>query len=297
MTRFGILLLMREEELGIRCADLLKEMGFPCGRMPVHEGSTMALVLDWVAREQPGLVLCEFEMPPLSAFEVLRALRVFGGRVAVAALAHDRLGANEFLWEGGAAHVIRQLGALPQELDEVLRQVEAYRRRQGGIRNRVVDFLATLNDEAEFRRFAIRLFHGLDYRDVHATHGIGESGKDIVFFEENHLGEREYVGVQAKIGDIHASVSKRGNVTELWLQTLEAFNCPVLDLGEEHFLDKVVLLTAGEFTEPARTKLRGLLRPTKYDKRIYMWGRDKIADLVATYVPRLDFSAIEAPHR
>jgi CheY-like chemotaxis protein len=289
MPGTGVLVLTKEADFGASCAEVFAAMGYECRSMIADAGFSMAALVDQLATGEQRLVLCESKMPSLTALSVLRAVRALPSRVAVAALdvAYDRKAHSAFMGEGGAAYVVLQED-LKQVIDDVWLQVNGYQERKGVSRNRIVDFLSALTDEALFRRFAIRLFHELNYREVRETHGVGEAGKDIVFYEQNRLGELEFVAVQVKVGDIHANVARPGNVSALWLQVMEAFTSPVRFGGEEHLLDKLVLLTSGDFTEPARAQLRDFLQANKYQKRVYMWGREKIADLVAEHAPAVE---------
>lgn len=289
----NVLVLTKEEELGARCAEVLRLRGCTCHQMTINADFSTASLIETLTRWWQDVVLCEFRMSPYSAFGVLRDLRAasLSSRIAVAALAYDEERRNEFLWQGGAAYAVLQPGSsdLRDVLDDAWRQLSSYQGSKGRRRNEILDYLRTVTDEAVFRQFIIKFFNELNYREAREAHGTSEAGKDLVFYEQNHLGEKEFVGVQAKIGDIHAKVSRSRNVTALWLQTVEALNSRVRFGGESHFLDKYVVLTSGEFNESARTKMEDFLSPTKYDKRIYLWGREKIADVIVEHAPSLDY--------
>lgn len=289
MAISSVLVLTKEEELGARCTEVLAALGYACYRMTADKSFSMPALLDKLSTGEYQLLLCEFRISPWTALEVLRAVNALPSRVAVAAIdqTYDEDRHSTFRGEGGAAYVVLKPD-LQRVIGHVWEQVNGYQGKKVLSRNQIIDFLSTVNnDEALFRRFAIRLFRELKYREVRETHGTGEAGKDIVFYEQNRLGEFEFVAVQVKVGDIHANVARPGNVTALWLQTVEAFNSPLRFGGEEHFLDKLVLMTSGDFTEPARAKLRDFLHCNKYQKRVYMWGREKIAE-VAEFAPSLN---------
>ena len=295
MALGGVLVLTKEEELGSRCSDVLASKGYACHRMMANDGFSTAALVEKLIRDELELVVCEFRMSPLTALNLLRDLRAasLSSRVAVATLAQNRDddGRNEFLSEGGAAHVALQPGQLdlPEVIEDALRQVASYRRRKTLRRNEITDYLCSVNDEKLFRRFAVRLFHACNYREVRETHGPDEAGKDLVFYEQNRLGELEYVGVQVKVCDIHASVSRPGNVTTLWLQVVEALNCPARHNGRTNFLDKYVVMTSGQINNHAYAKMDGFLRSTQHTKRIYFWGREKIADVIVEHAPLFNY--------
>jgi len=118
-------------------------------------------------------------------------------------------------------------------------------------------------------------------------HGALERGKDIVFYETNKLGFKEFVGVQVKMGDLKAAVKGSQHVTGLWYQALQALNHPVSYAGQEHFLDKFVILVSGTINPWAEEQTRDFLRKNKYDKRVFCLGREEIADLIVNGCPAL----------
>jgi hypothetical protein len=311
MAGSGVLVLTKEEELGARCAEILTEMGHDSCRLKADQAFSPTALIETLERGRQQLVFCELKMSPWTALGLLRDLKKASlvPRVAVVALAFDHALHTDFIRLGGAGFAVMDPGyvGLREAINEAWRQVRGWVEPTGGRLNEIVDYLGAANDleltrgrsneivdilgaannEAAFRRFAVRLFRALDYKAVRESHGAGEAGKDLVFYEKNHMGELEFVGVQAKVGNIHANVSRplSRNVTRLWLQTVNAFSTRIAFGGKGHFLDKFVLLTSGDFTEEARTVMRALLDPSKYDKRVYMWGRVEIADLIVDHAP------------
>ncbi len=291
MIKEAILVLSKEEQLGQRCRTMLCAAGYTCSHQLVDVSfSRKALIDALTKRDGPRVVVAQFRMSPYTALDLLKDLQMASllNRVDVATLAHDTTGEREFIRKGGAAFEIMEPA---RDLKQTIRSVlEKIRSRRESRRNRsrdVVAYLQTVTDEAEFRRFATDLFRELRYREVRQTRGLGESGEDIVFYELNRLGEIEFVGVQAKVGDIHADGSRKGNVTTLWLRTVEALNSKVEYGDTSYFLDKLVVLTSGKIDEAGRKKLEDFLRPTKYDKRVFFYDQVKVADLVAEHAPFL----------
>ena len=66
--------------------------------------------------------------------------------------------------------------------------------------------------------FTPPLFEAMGFHDVIEFHGALEFGKDIVFYEEDKFGERIYYSVAVKAQDIHGSVGKSGNASEVLFQ-------------------------------------------------------------------------------
>lgn len=290
MTKEKILVLGKEEDFAKGCMAVLNAQGYSCSyRIVDSQFSLEALIETLTKLNWPRLVVAQFRMSPYSAPALVRDLdkAALPISIEVAALADydDDNDRHEFIRAGGAGFDVIDPGGvgLKRVLGNVLDQVASYRRNQGNRRREVVNYLRSITDEAKFRGFAIKLFRELGFCEVRETHGPDERGKDLVFYEKNRMGEIEFVGVQAKVGGLHGNVSRKGNVTAVWLQTVEALNGRVHKGGENHYLDKFVVLTSGEISSSARQKLADFLRPTKYDKRIYFFDQSKIADLVTEH--------------
>jgi len=289
MAAQQVLILTKEKALGTQCEKVLHAQGCECTRMLVNEEFTSEMLLDKLVLEGQEVVLCEFRMSPYTALKLLRDLNgaSLTSRVQVAALSFEDRHLDEFYRLGGAAHGLLQPGEreLKEVIEETWRRIQDNRSHIGKNRSEVIAYLRSLKDERVFRQFAIDLFRHLEYQEVHEAHGALEVGKDIIFYEQNKMGEIEYVGVQAKIGDIHGTVSRSGNATALWLQTMEALNSEIFFGGASHYLDKYVILASGTISNPARTKIEEFLRNNKYNKRVYFWGQEKIADVKVQYAP------------
>src|SRR6185295_9172044 len=146
-----------------------------------------------------------------------------------------------------------------------------------------LNVLNHLRDERRFREFAVQLFAHLAYREVTLSQGTGEAGKDLVFDEQNRMGERECVGVQAKVGDINANAQRQtGSIAVLLNQTFTAFNSQVIFGGTRHDLDKYVIMTSGTISPEARKQIHDFARERRYG-RVYVWGQEKIADVKVHY--------------
>jgi hypothetical protein len=208
-------------------------------------------------------------------------------RVQVAALSFEDRHLDQFYRLGGAAHGVLEPGEreLGEVIEETWRRIEDHRNNIGKNRSEVVTYLQSLKDEKTFREFAIDLFRHLEYQEVRETHGPMEKGRDIIFYEKNRMGELEFVGVQAKIGNISGSVSRSGSPTALVQQTMEAFNSAISFGEASHYLDKYVILASGTISDPARAKIEDFLRHNKYNKRVYFWGQEKIAEIKVQYAP------------
>ncbi len=280
-----VLILTENKVLSYQCEAILRSKNFECLRVEVDEDFSPEALIDTIIREGQGIVLCEYRMSSYySALSLLRDLTAasLASRVKVIALVLDDSDLDEFFFLGGTTYGVLKPGSrdVKSVIEEAWQRLE--RRRNSIVRSRteVIAYLNSLKDERVFRQFAVDLFTHLDYREVHLTHGIREAGKDLVFYEQNRMGELEYVGVQANIGDIHG-----GNVAALMAQAAKAFNSEVTFGGVRHYLDKYVIMASGTVNNEARQMIDRFLRDKKYNKRFYIWGREKIAHVKVHYAP------------
>jgi DNA-binding response OmpR family regulator len=284
MTGRQVLILIKAEPLGANCESVLRDLGCECTRMAIDETFSPAVLIEKLVREGQEVVLCEYRLPSYTVLTILRELNraSMSSRVQVVALTFDDQDEDEFRDAGGAACVVLKpgdQGNMEFVIGKAWRRLESQRNRLGKNRSDVIRYLSSLKDEGVFRQFAIELFNHLQYREARLSHGPMEAGKDLVFYEQNLMGELEFVGVQAKIGNLHGIVSQSKSVSDLLLQTAEAFQGKVSFGGESHYLDKYVILASGTITAQARAKIDDFLSYHVYKRRVYVWGQEKIADV------------------
>lgn len=291
MASQRVLILIKTEPLGGDCEGVLRGLGCECTRMPVDDETfSPEALIEKLAREGQEIVLCEYRLPSSTVLTILQELNKasMSSRVQVLALTFDDQDLDEFKEAGGAVCVVLRPGDqanMEFVIREAWRRLERRRDRLGRSHAEVIAYLGSLKDERVFRQFAVDLFNHLEYREVRLAHGPMEAGKDLVFYEQNRMGELEYVGVQAKIGDLHGTVSRTDNVSALLTQTTEAFMSKVTFGGESHYLDKYVILASGTITAQARAKIDDFLSYNTHKRRVYVWGREKIADVKVHYAP------------
>ena len=138
--------------------------------------------------------------------------------------------------------------------------------------------------EADLRsQVLVPLFTKMGFNDVVEHHGALEFGKDIVFRELDRFGEYIYYGVAAKRGDIHGSVGKSGNVSEVFYQAQQAFGEPWVDPfdARPHMIDRVIITTSGKITQVAILSISERMRGQNIR---FVDGR-KIVNLINQYSP------------
>lgn len=117
-------------------------------------------------------------------------------------------------------------------------------------KNQKLEMLQSLEEETLTERFLIPLFsEGMNCRDVQRTHGVFESGIDIIYDKEDEFGNLLCTGVQAKAGKI-----TNRDVDTICRQVTEALGKPFTDPrdGNEKILNKMVLVMSHEFKGKAK---------------------------------------------
>lgn len=286
-------------ELGKQICRILISKGYPCQSVLVDAEFDKSSIESLLSPDGSQLILAQDRMSPYSAIEFLVDLdrQKSPRRFVVFCLEQQTYSLdqkNAFLRQGGSGFLALTPGEPREErekkIEGMLIQAEkelAFRQDKAGSREKVFQWLGHFVDEGDFREFSLRLFRNLEFEGVHLMHGALERGKDIVFWETNKLNEREFVGVQVKMGNLKAAVVGSKHVTGVWYQALQSLNHPVFVGGREYFLDKFIVLISGTILPTADNQLRDFLRSNKYDKRIYFLGREEIADLVVDQCPAL----------
>jgi CheY-like chemotaxis protein len=285
-----VLVVTKEATLGTHSAGILEGHGYYCQVMTAGTSDAIIEVREQLAREHFDLVFAQQHMSPDSAFDVLRYVNKAMGlaQPAVVCLAIDPTAHNAFIREGGASFVPLEPGEvdLRTVIEQGLREAKEYLRHRSTSKARVLQTVDRYTREGAFQVFIMDIFQELKYFGVRLAHGVIEKGKDIVCWEVNKLNQKEFVGVQIKLGDVHAAADGAG-ITALWAQSLEAFNSEIDFPDGKQVLDKFVVIASGTINEIARNKLTDFLRRHDCQRRVFFLDREEIADLVVTSCPAL----------
>lgn len=281
---------MKEPYLAESSVRFLETQSFTCESIAAGSEEDGERVRMLLAANQYDLVLAQQRMSPYSAMDLLDdAWRVTPAeRPAVVCLAYDDLGHNTFIRSGGAGFKVLEPGDLnlSDVIAVLLREAEEYRRSRSASRMNILEKIDRYTSEESFQLLLIRVFNELGFLGVRKTHGLIEKGRDIVCWEVNKLGRREYVGVQVKLGDVDASGGK-SSITELCRQSYEAFRMPVAFPDGKHYLDKFVIASSGRINEFAREKLVEMAVASHIEKPLYFLGREEVADTIVALCPTL----------
>jgi CheY-like chemotaxis protein len=289
----------QQKDLGSRVAAILVREGYECLCVAVEQASSRREVQKALTSSRFDLVLTQQRMISYNALEVLDDTKVAaaGRLLPVACLAYDDNDRNVFHLKDGAAFRVYDSVREPlaDAIADLLRQVHGWLTYKLSGRNVVLQAIDRYDLEVRFHEFAIKMFRELRYSDVRHNHGPAEKGKDIIFWEENKLGEREYTGVQIKLGNIDGSTGENG-ASKIFLQVFDAFSSHMEFVEEGRIPDKYVLMATGEIKKEARAKLKEYLRRYHLRGQIFFLDRQQIADLVIGSCPDLVGTLAQRDH-
>lgn len=142
-------------------------------------------------------------------------------------------------------------------------------------------------DESEFRDRIVRpLFYACGYTDGRDLHGVDEEGKDILFEEDDKLGEKRIICVQTKKGNINLSSAPSQSVQTAITQLRTALNSRVarLEDRQKYYPDDVFLCASGKINTKARNHVADELQK---DRRVRFLDAEMIIRLIDEKCPHL----------
>ena len=140
------------------------------------------------------------------------------------------------------------------------------------------------NEEKFSKNFLYPLFLKMGFDKVIYNHGNKEFGKDFILSRRNEFFEEEYYGVQVKVGNISGKVNS--NVDEIIGQAYDSFQIPWKDIRqEEKFINKLIVVTSGKFTDNAKEKIKHKL-DTKLKANTLFFDKDSIITLNRKYLKK-----------
>jgi len=284
------LLVIKEDRLAIGIGELLAALRYDCTRVSAGSVSTSSEVQAALANARFDLIIAQQRMSPYSATNLLHDVETIDGTglPAVICLAENDSDHNAFIRQGGSSFLVLEPGTVDLEhaLAKGLQEVQKHREYKKTSKSNVLRVIEGFKKESEFQEFVLRILRELEYFGVRPPAGPLDKGRDIVCWERNRMGYREYVGIQVKLGDVHGAGGTSG-LTELGREALEAFLSQVPFADGDHDLDKYVIITAGRINENARDKLSRFALKLNIHRRIYFLDREELADLVVTSCPAL----------
>lgn len=141
------------------------------------------------------------------------------------------------------------------------------------------------DDEARFRVEVVQplLERIPGVSQVILTHGPDEYGRDFLFWYRHPVsGERRWVGVQVKAGDVSGAVGR--HVSGLVEQVGMTFQHPVKDvaaMGEVYVAEAMVLIS-GRFTSNAKERILASIKDPAWRANVSFMDRPDIERLIRT---------------
>ena len=90
--------------------------------------------------------------------------------------------------------------------------------------------LDRIDEKALRESILVPLMSRMGFKAVTLYHGSRERGKDIICFDYDRLGSREYLAVVAKASDLDGTVSSSESLREIAYQIEQCFDVPYEDL-------------------------------------------------------------------
>jgi hypothetical protein len=130
--------------------------------------------------------------------------------------------------------------------------------------------LARLNEDQLREQVLIPLLGRIGFRSPILYHGSREHGKDIICFDVDRLGQRIYMGVVAKKGDINGAVASDKGIWEVCRQVQQCFDKPYDDLFgmKQVTMDYVWVITNGRILASASDSIYESLKKSNLSKLI-----------------------------
>lgn len=119
--------------------------------------------------------------------------------------------------------------------------------------------------------------------NVICTHGNDEYGRDFIFdYRHPLLGDRRWVGVQVKVGNVSGTAG--GILRTILDQVQMAFEHPIADLGAmgEVFTSEVIVLISGHFTNNAKERILDRMRDPVWRTNTFFLDKTGIEGILRT---------------
>jgi len=142
--------------------------------------------------------------------------------------------------------------------------------------------IAGLDEKSLREKVLLPLLSRMGVRAVTIYHGPRERGKDIVGFDLDHFGSREYIAVVAKATDLDGSVSSSSGLREVLFQVEQCFDVPYEDLfGMRSItMDRVWVVTSGRIVPGAADSVFEGLRKRNLSKLVRFVDREQLIDML-----------------
>lgn len=147
--------------------------------------------------------------------------------------------------------------------------------------------LATMNEDELRQSVLLPLLSRMGFKYVSINHGPGERGKDIVCFDTNRLGSREYMAVVAKATELDGNVSSPASLQATVHQVQQCFDTEYFDFaGKKRVtMDRVWVVTSKRIVPGAESTIVGTLEKSNLSKLVSFVDCNKLMGLLDEHYP------------
>ena len=158
--------------------------------------------------------------------------------------------------------------------------------------------LHSLDEKALRENLLIPLLTRMGLKAAAVYHGPRERGKDIICFDTDRLGNREFVGVVAKTTTLDGSVSSSNSLREVLYQIEQCFNVPYEDLfGMTRVsMDRVWVVTSQKIVSGAADSIFDQLAKNNLSKLVSFIGGETLLSLIDQHYPAYWDQSLEPVH-
>lgn len=145
--------------------------------------------------------------------------------------------------------------------------------------------LSALDEKALREQVLVPLLARMGLQGVTIYHGSRERGKDIVCFQTDLLGRREYLAVVAKAVDLNGSVYSSDSLKEVLFQIEQCFDTPYQDLfgKTEVTMDRVWVVSSRSIIAGSADSVYSRLAKTNLSKLVAFIPQENLINLIDVY--------------
>lgn len=158
-----------------------------------------------------------------------------------------------------------------------------------------ITIIRELNEKGLREQVLLPLLSRMGFKAATVYHGPRERGKDIVCFENDRLGARQYMAVVAKTTDLDGSVSSSQGLREVLFQVEQCFDVAYEDLfGMTRVtMDRVWVVTSRKIVSGAADSVYDYLAKRNLAKLVRFIPSEVLINLLDDYYPAFWDAATE----
>ena len=148
--------------------------------------------------------------------------------------------------------------------------------------NAKITKLSSIDEKTLREQILVPLLNRMGFKAVTLYHGTRERGKDIICFDYDRLGGREYTAVVAKAEDLDGSVSSSAGLREVVHQITQCFDVPYEDLFgmTKITMDRVWVVTSCRIKSGSADSIYSNLEKSNLAKVIRFISRETLIELI-----------------